>query len=188
MSHSYRATFNFLLFFSFCIIALYLVGSINTQAATLNVNTTIDELDFTSNTTCSWREAAISITKGADFGGCAGGNYSAALDDAINLPSGNYILTQTNPFPAVPGASVLIGNYYPTNILGGFNATGSSQDGKLTVNGDPNGSTVIIQSVPTLNNLMISDFDITLNNITFRGGLNGIKYKIYLDSHLSLIP
>jgi CSLREA domain-containing protein len=67
--------------------------TLDTQAATINVNTTVDEWDFPiANNKCSLREAIISANDNSDFGGCThSGSYGG---DTINLPAGTYRLTR----------------------------------------------------------------------------------------------
>src|SRR5690554_1362449 len=64
-------------------------------AATINVNTTVDELDFIPNGTCSLREAIVTVNeqRGIGVGGCS---VSGTLgnDDVIVLPAGTYQLTR----------------------------------------------------------------------------------------------
>lgn len=62
-------------------------------AATLTVDTPVDEFDLTPNGTCSLREAVESANQNADFGGCVGdGTYG---DDTILLPAGIYGLSRS---------------------------------------------------------------------------------------------
>lgn len=62
-------------------------------AATIDVTTTVDELDFVPNGLCSLREAIVSVNEGRNVGGCtASGTYGNA--DTVNLPAGAYYLTR----------------------------------------------------------------------------------------------
>jgi hypothetical protein len=169
----------------FCISVYSLFGTINAQAATINVNTTVDELDFTANTSCSWREATISITKQADFGGCIGGVYAVGQDDVINLPAGNYEMTRIEgPYSS---SSVNIGSNFQIDTSLNYDTNLNFSTNKLIINGDTSGFSVINQTIPTAINLYIVDHELTINNITFRGGINGIKLEQALPVNLNSV-
>ena len=64
------------------------------SAATIRVTTTVDELDFIPNTTCSLREAIVSANENRDVGGCShSGTYGS---DTILVPSGTFTLTRSD--------------------------------------------------------------------------------------------
>ncbi len=67
--------------------------TLDTLAAVINVNTTVDEWNSPiANDKCSLREAIISANENSDFGGCTHtGTYGG---DTINLPAGTYRLTR----------------------------------------------------------------------------------------------
>jgi Right handed beta helix region len=149
-------------FFAMC--ALFCFSQTDVSAATLTVNTTIDEIDFTANSTCSYREAMSSFTQQGDFGGCvSAGVYGTS--DLLTIPAGTYTLTNGN-------YEVFLGGAYPIGIFGLYYLPNVSTP--ITVNGDPSGGTIIEQTQPGLNNLFVYSFDATINNITFRGGTGGI--------------
>ncbi|GEM_PF-1267538 len=58
------------------------------QAATITVNTTVDENGTGAN--CSLREAVLSANANADTGGCSASGYGT---DTITLPTGTYTLS-----------------------------------------------------------------------------------------------
>lgn len=59
-------------------------------AATIQVTTGADELDFVPNQYCSLREAIVSANENRDVGGCShSGTYGT---DTIHVPAGTYVL------------------------------------------------------------------------------------------------
>jgi hypothetical protein len=77
---------------------LAIQASSDTNAATIVVNTVVDENDGVPNLTCSIREAAATITGSADYGGCVSTGVFGA--DSITIPAGNYSTTSTIQFAA----------------------------------------------------------------------------------------
>ena len=71
--------------------------TLDTLAAVINVNTTVDEWDFPfANNRCSLREAIISANNNSDFGGCThSGTYGG---DTIILPAGTFRLTREDGY------------------------------------------------------------------------------------------
>jgi uncharacterized repeat protein (TIGR01451 family)/CSLREA domain-containing protein len=75
-------------------------ATLETQAATINVNTTSDEFDnVIPNSNCSLREAIVSANENHDIGGCShSGSYAS---DTIRIPAGIYNLTRVESCPLV---------------------------------------------------------------------------------------
>jgi CSLREA domain-containing protein len=87
----------------FVLISILALVGASTDAATVTVDTAVDELDATPNASCSVREAVESANSDADFGGCVGvGPYG---DDTILLPAGTYGLSRTGSAGSAPRSS-----------------------------------------------------------------------------------
>ena len=67
------------------------------SAATITVNTTVDEYDTGAN--CSLREATVAANTDGAFGGCATGDGN----DTITIPAGVYTLTKVGTGTTCPG-------------------------------------------------------------------------------------
>jgi hypothetical protein len=168
--------FEFMLIFGYGILFL---GGINASAATININTLVDEFNLTPNTNCSWREAVQSVNLQADFGGCIGGSY--LTPDIINVLPGTINLLD-NPQSYLQAGNPNTKNY-PVNLSIESNEfvnpllkTQPVSTKSVTINGDPNGLSVINQTINTYSNFVIRSHEVNINNITFRGGVNGLNY------------
>lgn len=95
MKHPFASTLRKFFFFS-VLMALFVTGLGMTQAApaapsaTINVNTTNDELNFDGD--CSLREAIRAANTDTAVDACPAGSGT----DTINIPAGTYNLTQTS--------------------------------------------------------------------------------------------
>jgi uncharacterized repeat protein (TIGR01451 family)/CSLREA domain-containing protein len=71
--------------------------TLETLAATITVNTTVDELDnIIPNSKCSLREAIIAANNNSDFGGCThSGTFGT---DTIIIPAGTFTITRQISF------------------------------------------------------------------------------------------
>lgn len=129
----------------FGITVLAAVGALPVEAATIFVTTTADEDGTEASSSCSLREAVMSVNKTEQIGGCvaAAGTGILGIDDRIELPAGVYTLDKFGPdeyplsiAPASPDYMVLVNA--PNAAVGDLDITRS-----VAIVGDGSGVTTI---------------------------------------------
>lgn len=140
-------------------------------AATLEVDTTLDEFDLAANATCSLREAVESTNLDADFGGCTADDTYG--DDTILLPAGTYGLTRTPPEPFLD----------LDNGVGDLDVT----DEVLEILGAGSGATVVQRASATPFGIFQTDFTaLRLVDLTVAGGEEVAGAGIFSEFDLTL--
>jgi uncharacterized repeat protein (TIGR01451 family)/CSLREA domain-containing protein len=159
--------------------ALLLLPGLGADAATLTVDTTVDEFDVSPNATCSLREAVESANNDADFGGCVGVDLYG--DDTILLPAGTYGLTQAPPEPFLDF----------DNSVGDLDV-GSTGDGgdidNLEILGEGAESTILERASAEVFGILQTTFPtaVRLVDLTIAGGEQVAGGGIFADFNLSL--
>lgn len=142
------------------VVSIVLVTAPPSAAATLTVNTTVDE--YGAGADCSLREAIQSINSNSAFGGCPTG----AAGDTIDLPPGVYTLDLTGE-----GENL--------------NATGDLDlMAEMTIAGSASSDTEIVGSGDRVMELRTgTDTTVTIRDVTVRGGAptSGVGGGIYIS-------
>jgi hypothetical protein len=153
----------FVLGFFISTFTLFFIQITQVQAATINVNTTLDSYDISDTATCSLRGAITAVNTQLPFGGCIAGTGN----DTIILPAGDYVLTRS-------------GRNETANVTGDLNITnGTSSNYKtISIQGADKNTTRIIGNEDTTDILSrdrvmrVGNYvNLTISNLTIRDGM-----------------
>jgi uncharacterized repeat protein (TIGR01451 family)/CSLREA domain-containing protein len=175
------------------LFALLLLPGLGVDAATLTVDTTVDEFDVSPNATCSLREAVESANNDADFGGCVG--VDPYGDDTILLPAGTYGLTQTPPEPFLDLDNSVGDLDFGSTVAAAALTSGPAAIDRgiilidsLEILGEGAESTIIERASAEIFGILQTEFPtaVRLVDLTIAGGEQVAGAGIFADFNLSL--